>query len=525
MRKLLITLCLFAAPAVKAQAPAAYWQQAVHYNIDVTLNDVEHGLRGTSEMTYVNHSPDALSFIWIHLWPNAYKDDKSAFAKQLQRTAQGKARLRSIKDKGFIDELAFTVNGTPASTEAHPEWNDVVKLILPAALKSGDSIVVRTPFHTKLATYNSRGGHNGQSYMATQWYPKAAVYDRKGWHPMPYLDMGEYYNDFGNYDVRITLPGEYVVGATGVLQTEDERSKYIALGTQNKGTRRDKAYTATATSKTLRYTASNVSDFAFFADKKFLIEYDTLQLVPGARPIDVFAYHHANAVEGWQHSTDYLKSAVRSYSDWIGSYAFPTVQAVEGPNNEMSGGMEYPMITLINMPDASDTALDVVITHEVGHNWFPMMVGTNERDFTWMDEGFNTYYENLYAADKYRTNLVLDKSIPSFMRNNSTDDFLQAVYQVLNKLPSSQPINIPASEFKTEDEYGIVSYQKTSVLLYIFEVMLTKAAFRDAMRTYFREWQFRHPYPEDFRASLEAYFKTDLKDLFAGLDEKGPFKD
>jgi aminopeptidase N len=250
-----------------------------------------------------------------------------------------------------------------------------------------------------------------------------------------------------------------------------------------------------------------------------------VQLAPGAKPIDVFAFHHGNAVDGWQQSTDYIKNAVRSYSGWLGNYAYPTVQAVEGPNNDMSGGMEYPMITLINMPDASDTALDIVITHEVGHNWFPMMVSANEREFTWMDEGINTYYENLYAAEKYRTNLILDKMIPSYMRNGSADDFLQVIYQAFNRFPSMQPISTPAADFRNEEEYGLVSYQKTSVLLYIFEVTLGKAAFREAMRNYFLEWQFRHPYPEDFRASMERFFKSDLKDLFAGFDVKGPFKD
>ncbi|RYZ22932.1 MAG: M1 family peptidase [Chitinophagaceae bacterium] len=526
MKKLLLALALLPASGLFAQNAdtAAYWQQAVHYRINVSLDDREHGLRGNSEMTYVNHSPDALPFIWIHLWPNAFRDNNSAFARMLLRTAKGKAQLRAIKDKGYIDSLAFTVNGVAAVTEPHPEWTDVVKLVLPTPLKSGDSVTIQTPFHTKLPTYTSRSGHIGQSYMACQWYPKAAVYDRKGWHPMPYLDMGEYYNDYGNYEVRITLPGEYVVGATGVLQTEDERRKYIDLGTRNR-TGRDKPYVASAAEKTLHYSAQRVSDFAWFADKKFLVEYDTLQLAPGARPVDVFAFHHGNAVPAWQQSTDFIKSAVRFYSTQLGNYVYPTVQAVEGPNNESSGGMEYPMITLINMPEAKDVELDVVITHEVGHNWFPMMVGANERAFTWMDEGFNTYYENLYAAEKYSTNLMFGEALPSYVRTGGTDNLLQAVYQALNRMPTTQPINTPADEFKSEDEYGLVSYQKTATLLYIFEVVLGKAQFRAAMRRYFDEWKFRHPYPEDFRASLERSLQRDLSDLFAGFDVKGPFKE
>ncbi|TCJ17411.1 M1 family peptidase, partial [Flaviaesturariibacter flavus] len=388
-------------------------------------------------------------------------------------------------------------------------------------LRSGDSVRIRTPFLTKLPTYTSRGGHIDQSYMACQWYPKAAVYDRKGWHPMPYLDMGEYYNDFGNYDVRITLPGSYVVGATGVLQNEDERRRYIELGTSGYAT----PYTATAPEKTLHFTARNVTDFAWFADKTFRIRYDTLQLAPGKPVIDVFAFHHDEAVAGWSKSTDFIKSAVRSYSTLIGDYAYPTVQAVEGPGNKSSGGMEYPMITLINMPKASDMELDVVIGHEVGHNWFPMMVSTNERDFTWMDEGFNTYYENLYSVQKYNTLLVLGSKPQPMERIGSTDNLLKLVYTFMNDMKTTQPINIPATSFKNDNEYGMVSYHKTAVWMHRLETAVGRDAFRAAMKLYFREWQFRHPYPEDFQRTIQGLFRTDLSKYFADLNTAGPFAD
>ncbi|GAA4333377.1 M1 family metallopeptidase [Flaviaesturariibacter amylovorans] len=526
MKKLLFALGLFAVGAVRAQAPAqaAYWQQHICYSIDVALNDQQHSLSGTADMTYINRSPDGLDFIWIHLWPNAYKDNKTAFAKQLLREKEGKSQLKAMKDNGYIDSLRFTVDGAEARTEAHPEHTDIVKLLLPKPLRPGDSVRIRTPFYVKLPTYISRSGHNGQSYMIAQWYPKPAVYDRKGWHPIPYLDQGEFYNEYGDYTVNITLPGAYIVGATGELQDAEELARYKQLGTANRGTDNDAPYTNNSASKTLRYSARNVPDFAWFADKGFVIEYDTLQLQPTARPIDVFAYHHPAGNPAWQRSTNFIKDAVRSYSRWIGPYAFPTVQAVEGPKNDNSGGMEYPMITLITMPDATDTTLDAVITHEVGHNWFPMMVATDERTYGFMDEGFNTYYEFLYEAEKYKTNLVLGSVLPAEVRKLPTDQFLGMIYNALNGIPMNAAINTPATGFRNKEEYGMVTYMKTATWMYILELSIGKEALHNAMRQYFSDWQFRHPYPEDFKASLEKATGKDLSDLFKGLEEKGAFK-
>jgi hypothetical protein len=524
MKKILIAILMFASLQSLGQQAPAYWQQRVDFRINASLNDQEHSIRGVADFTYVNQSPDELSFIWIHCWPNAYKDETSAFAKQLLKEKSGKTRLKAIKDKGFMDSLLFTVNGQSARVEPHPDWNDVVKLVLPAPLKPGDSIRVKTPFFVKLPTYASRGGHSGQSYMVTQWYPKPAVYDRNGWHAMPYLDRGEFYNDFGTYDVQITLPGSYVVGATGVLQNQDERARYIELGTSNRSTRKDKGYSNDAAVKTLSFHAEQVTDFAWFADKKFMIEYDTLQL-EGSAPIDVFTYHRANTDEGWQRSAEFVKSAVRFYSSEIGPYAYPVVQAVEGPKNDMSGGMEYPMITLINMPDAIDSSLDVVITHEVGHNWFPMMVSSNERRYPWMDEGFNTYYEHIYSAEKYRTfGGANSLGIPSYLQNNSADELRSMLYRATDQvLKTTQPLNTSSEDFKNDAEYGMVAYERTAIWLYGFEAVVGKYAFRSAMQNYFQQWRFRHPQPADFQASLEASLQTDLKSMFEALEIKGSF--
>ncbi|HPG11570.1 MAG TPA: M1 family peptidase, partial [Chitinophagaceae bacterium] len=201
-----------------------YWQQNVDYTIDVSLNDKEHSLTGFETITYTNNSPDTLKFIWFHLWPNAYKNDKTAFSDQLLENGSTRFYFSSKEEKGYINRLDFKVNNITASTEDHPEHIDIIKLILPSPLPPGQKAVITTPFHVKLPFNFSRGGHDGQSYQVTQWFPKPAVYDKNGWHPMPYLDQGEFYSEFGDFTVNITVPENYAVAATGELQNTDEKN-------------------------------------------------------------------------------------------------------------------------------------------------------------------------------------------------------------------------------------------------------------------------------------------------------------
>src|SRR5438552_225321 len=199
-----------------------YWQQQVNYTIDVSLNDKDHSLDGFEKIEYINNSPDTLKFIWFHLWPNAYKNDKTAFSDQLLENGNTKFYFSDKEQKGYINRLAFKVNNITAIIEDHPQHIDIVKLMLPEPLPSGQRATITTPFHVKLPYNYSRGGHDGQSYQITQWYPKPAVYDRKGWHPMPYLEQGEFYSEFGSFDVSITVPKNYVVAATGELQNDPD---------------------------------------------------------------------------------------------------------------------------------------------------------------------------------------------------------------------------------------------------------------------------------------------------------------
>jgi hypothetical protein len=521
---LLLLSCLITGTVV-GQSSSAYWQQQLRYSIDAQLNDTEKSITATETIVYKNNSPQTLNFIWFHIWPNAYKNDSTPLMKQIHNDPD-RAKKEQFFGKGSIEGLAFKINDTPAQTEPHsnPQYNDVIKLLLNNPLLPGDSIVISTPFKVMLPPYFSRSGYSEGEFMACQWYPKPAVFDATGWHEFPYLDMGEFYSEYADFDVRLTVPSGYVVGATGTLQTKEELDLYKSIGAKNVKNRKKKRalYTAHGSgTKTLRYVAKQVPDFAWFADKGFVIQYDTARL-PGGKVVDAFTYYHNKKKTIWNNSIDYVKDAVKKYSGWIGEYEYPVVQAVEGPANNSSGGMEYPMITLITDPEARPESLDATITHEVGHNWFMSMLGSNERAHTWMDEGLNTYFQFRYEAEKYRSNSIFGKSIPENIKKLPADQFLNVIYTAIDKnLPMNSPMDIPADKFTSSEEYGIVSYVKTALWMYIFQSSVGESKARLAIQNYFNKWKDKHPQPEDMKAAFEEATGEDLTNFFQLTKKEG----
>ncbi len=532
---LLILTCNICKP-VRAQKN--YWQQELNYKIDVALNDTEHTLDGFLHLRYKNHSPDTLRFIWFHVWPNAFKNDRTAFSDQLLENGRIDFYFSDKEQKGYINRLDFRVNDITARTEDHPNHIDVIKLLLPQPLAPGESIKITTPFHVKLPYNFSRGGHEGQSYQITQWYPKPAVYDRKGWHPMPYLDQGEFYSEFGDYEVKITLPKNYVVAATGELQNEEEkewlkeRSRQVAVNSQlsavNSQQVRNKQKTSSLKAKpdsekikttnnpspeelkTLIYKQNNVHDFAWFADKRFIVNYDTCSLASG-KIIDVFSFYTPSQSLYWKNSIRSLKNAVLAHSLQTGEYPYNIISAVEGKQG-FTGGMEYPTITILHGLKA-EQAVDETIFHEVGHNWFYGILASNEREFPWMDEGLNSFYDKRYTSAK--------KS--SDTKNNSSKlpaDWQKLIIESIASVKKDQPI-ATASDQMSFYNYGFITYGKTAYWMQHIERHLGKDIFDSCMKTYYQRWQFKHPYPEDLKAVFTEVSGRNMDSLFSLLYTTG----
>jgi hypothetical protein len=509
MRHLLAICCLALLPAPAfAQhampAPAPYFQQEVNYTIDVALDDRKHELTGHEQVQYTNNSPQALTFIWFHLWPNAYRDNRTAFARQQLRNGNRAFAFAPAAQRGFIDGLAFTVDGQAATLEFDPNNPDVAKLLLPRPLAAGATAAISTPFRVKLPGPFSRMRHVGQNYQITQWYPKPAVLDRRGWHPMPYLDQGEFYSEFGSFDVRITLPANYTVGATGELQNPDEiaRLEGLAAETAKKTTQADfgddLTFPASATAtKTLRYKQDRVHDFAWFADKRFNVLKSAVTL-PSGRAVTSWVLFTNREATRWIKGLQDVNEALMRYSKWVGEYPYSSATAVQagvGP-----GSMEYPMVTVC-IPEA--------LVHEVGHNWFYGILGSNERDFAWMDEGVNTYFEKRLAAlDSIKStpfggSSITDRAIRSQVEGLPPAALKQVAYQVLASRGLDQPVQgLTSAEFGKRN-YELMTYHKTASLLHYLAGYLGQERFDRALQAYYERWKFRHPYPEDMQASFE----------------------
>ncbi len=489
MKKTILILFTFCFIKLHAQD---YWQQQVNHQIHVSLNDIKNQLDGTSVIEYINQSPDTLHNIWFHLWPNAFKNDRTAFSEQLLQNGNTAFYFTAEENRGFINRLNFTVDDLPLQSIDHPLYQDVVQLMLNTPLIPGKKIIIKTPFHIQLPINFSRGGYIGKSYQITQWFPKPAVYDKFGWHPMPYLDQGEFYSDFGNYEVSITVPQNYDVAATGNLVSLNE----------NGG------------SKTFNYKQDNVHDFAWFADtawskleKDILIEDRLIHLK--------ICYHTGNA-SNWKYSLDALERAVVTSSNWIGVYPYDVITIVEKPFSN-DGGMEYPTIALIT-PTSDTSALHQLIRHEVGHNWFYGILASNERLHPWMDEGMNSYYDNRFESINQST-----QKSKGFFKYLNSSKFEKKALAAIYSVHADQPIETQADKFTDFNNY-LIPYEKAAQWLALVEKKIGTEQFNKLMQAYFQKWKFRHPYPDDFKYMADSIYGQPLDDVFSLLHKTGPLE-
>ena len=504
-----------------------YFQQKVNYKIDVTLNDFDNTLDGFEIIEYANNSTDTLTYIWFHLWPNAYKNDRTAFSEQLLQLGRTDFYFSDETQRGYINRLDFKVNNVTAKLEDHPQYIDVAKLILPSPLAPGQTIKITTPFHVKIPHNFSRGGHVENTFQITQWYPKPAVYDNKGWRPMPYLDQGEFYSEFGNYTVTINVPQGYKVAATGNEQSamSNEQS---AMSKNQKSKIKDqesnlqpktstfKPQTSTLNpgTKTLTYIQNNIHDFAWFADKDFIVKHDTLKLASG-RIIDAYVYYTPAGKETWGKSISFLKDAVKTRSEWLGEYPYDVVTALEAKMG-FSGGMEYPTITSISpMPD--EQSLDLIIEHEVGHNWNYGILANNEREHPWMDEGMNSYYDDRYTQLKYGDT---NQATKGFINKRMPADVADLAYRTGITNKKDQPVETKSEDF-SEVNYGLTAYYKSGLWMKKLEEYLGKSLFDSCMHEYYNRWKFKHPYPEDFKKVIEEVSNNNVDTIFSLLNKKG----
>lgn len=477
---------------IHSTAQAQYFQQKVDYDIAVQLDTAQKMIRGEMTMTYHNHADHPLSEIQLHLWANAYSTRKSHFSLQNLAANNDKFFWATDLQKGGYEKIEFRQEGTELSWD-HPEDNlEYVNLQLAEAVSPGDSIEIAISFTQKIPFIFSRGGWGGNFFALTQWYPKAAVYDQEGWHLFPYLEMGEYYADFGDYRVEIEVPDSFLLAATGVVidsvKTEEGRLK-----------------------KT--FDAKNVVDFAWFTGENMIKEHKTITLTQGEE-VDLHYYAPKRyplnnvkvadslvpQVEGVINNNispiEMLERSLRYYSENVAPYPYPQATVVIGPLNTGSG-MEYPMITLIG-PTRSAEVLDRVIAHEAGHNWFQAILGFNERKSPYLDEGINSFYENKYMDTHYGR-----KTYPfQVMAARTALSFEQFLYQGSYQRGDIVPVNSHSHDMD-QLQYYFNGYMIPPSLFNKLEEVTGPEQFQKNIREFYEKYKFTHPDIDDLREIFE----------------------
>ncbi|SCX89930.1 M1 family metallopeptidase [Flavobacterium caeni] len=500
-----------------------YWQNRADYVLTASLNDQTNEITGSEVLTYTNNSPEDLGFLWMYVDQNLFAKDSRGNAiiplKGSRNGAQGQQfegghKIKSVK-------LLSSSGGKSTETDLQFSVHDTrMQVILPQAVKSGGGVVkLKIDFSFVSPAYGSdRMGYydskNGRVYSVAQWYPRMCVYDDvRGWNAHPYLGAGEFYLEFGDFDVSITAPANHIVVCSGELVNTNEvytteQQKRWALAAQSDKTvlirsaqevGKSSSRPAGKSSLTWRFKMKNTRDVSWASSAAFIIDAARINLPSGKKSLAISAYpEESNGNNGWERSTEYTKASMEHYSKMWFEYPYPAATNVAS----VAGGMEYPGIVFCGW-QAKGEELWGVTDHEFGHTWFPMIVCSNERQFGWMDEGFNWFINSLSSIDFNKGEY---KRAPLDMQQ-------QAAYMTHPELETvmSAPDNMK------ENSIGVLLYYKPAAgLTMLREQVLGKERFDFAFRTYIERWAFKHPTPNDFFRTMENAAGEDLNWFWRG---------
>jgi len=507
LRSLLPFLALLLlVPSALAQQSTP-WQQEVAYEIDVRLLADRHRLRGEQRLVYTNNAPDTLRQVFYHLYFNAFQPT-SMMAERNRHLPDPDRRVvprifeLGPDEIGVYDIRTLTQNGTPVAFDID---DTVMQVTLAEPIPPGTSATFEMTFEAQVPLQTRRSGRDnreGIDYTMTQWYPKMAAYDGLGWHADPYVGR-EFYAPFGIFDVRMTLPADYLVGATGVLQNPEAVGHGYDQPPDAGLTTTGPAPVGTSgtppDSLTWHFRAENVHDFAWSADPDYLHVRHLVTDVPGrAEPVAVHLLFQPDVAGTWEFLPGWMTTMTRFFSAQYGPYAYPQFTVAQGGD----GGMEYPMFTAITGRRSPGSLLGVT-AHEFAHMWFYGMVGTNESDYAWMDEGFTEYAENKGI------NVVLNAdstgTAPPYDHSGARERIV--TFQLLDLY--ERP-NKPSDWFDTNAAYTIASYFAGGALADLLGYIVGDAVRDEILREYVARFTFRHPYPADVQAVAQDVSRLQL---------------
>ncbi len=511
----------------------AYWQQRADYVIKAELDEKNNTLSGIETITYHNNSPDDLNYLWIQLEQNVNKKESEDFGdafggvRDSMSTRQMQFLTRAIDfPAGYSIKYIKDSSGNSMKSLVN---NTMMKVMLNKPLVSGSSlnfsiswsypITDRSMFLLSREGYEYFPEDDNTVYLIAHWFPRMAVYnDTEGWQNQQFQRLGEFALEFGDYDVEIKVPEDHIIASTGTLQNSDavltktQRKrlaqarktfdKPVMIITPEEATENEK--TKATKLKTWKYTAKNVRDFAFATSRKFIWDAHAVKLPTNT--VMAMSFYPKEGLPVWsEESTKAVKHALEVYSEATFDYPYPVAISV----NTSNIGMEFPMISFNGgrptngkISDGAKAGMIGTIIHEVGHNWFPMIVSSDERKWMWMDEGLNTFLHQRTVAERYPDfNSTTPKSIVNFMSGDKN---------ILRPIMTT-------SDNEILPQFGANFYQKPTVGLQMLRnSIIGKELFDQAFKEYANRWKYKHPNPGDLFRTLEDATATDLDWFFRG---------
>ncbi|HEY0897686.1 MAG TPA: M1 family metallopeptidase [Sphingobacteriaceae bacterium] len=500
-----------------------YWQNRADYQLNVSLNDQNDQISGSATITYTNNSPDDLSFLWIQLDQNAYeKNSRGESIVPLTGSRYGSQGQQF--DGGYkISAVKIVSNQNGRTVESAVKYyitDTRMQVYLPADLKAqGGKVKLKIDYSFIVPIEGSdrlgiQATKNGKIYTIAQWYPRMAVYDNVlGWNTLPYVGPGEFYLDYGDYDLSISAPANHIVVSSGELlnttevYTAQQQKRWAAAAGSDKTVAIRAAAEVTDPASrpsgkkqlTWRFRIRNSRDVAWASSPAFVIDAARIKLPSGKKSLAISAYPSESAADSaWGRSTEYVKGSIEHYSKKWMEYPYPAATNVAG----IVSGMEYPGIVFCGWKDTKGNLWGVT-DHEFGHTWFPMIVGSNERQYAWMDEGFNTFINN-FSSEEFN-NGEYKPGVPDMHR----------LAEALTG-PRLEPILSPPANMR-ESSIGLLAYFKPALgLAMLRDVILGPDRFDRAFKTYIERWAYKHPTPDDFFRTMENVSGENLSWFWRG---------
>lgn len=464
-------------------AQADRWQQAISYRMDIDFDVKRHQFTGEQTLTYTNNSPDTLGKVFYHLYFNAFQpgsmmDMRSRTIRDPDSRVADRIQALTEDEMGYLRVNKLTQNGQAVSYET---VGTILEVDLAKPIQPGEQVVFAMTFEGRVPVQIRRSGRDneeGIAYSMSQWYPKMAEYDYQGWHANPYVGR-EFYGVWGDFDVRITIDKDYIVGATGYLRNPEEIGYGYTDGEVNR----------CGNKITYHFEAPRVHDFVWAADPDY--EHTTYTREDGT-VLHFFFQPGERTSDAWARLPAIMDKAFDFINRNYGQYPYEQYSFIQGGD----GGMEYPMATLITGERGLPSLVGVSV-HELMHSWYQMVLATNESLYAWMDEGFTSY-----ASREVMNHLRAEGLLPGVAVE---DPQLNGYPGFIGFLRSGleEPLSTHADHFTTNAAYGVASYTKGAIFLHQLNYIMGEETFDRAMPRYFDVWKFKHPNANDFIRVME----------------------